>query len=268
VLTNSYNAVAPYLTAYGLFPKMEAIVATKSAWAALTGPQQSAFRQAAADALINSRQVPAREGVELGTMCSAGLVLDEPSAAQLSAIAKAASSATPGGSQVASMIGRIRSKVAGTGPQPEAVSLPASCHVAHTVAEAKAFASTPVALPASPSSTGGATIPLGTYVTTDSVADFRAGGQLGADWNTPQTFTLSLYADGIVSQGQEPNDGAEFGSYLVHGDEVTFTWSDSGLTPETVRWSYLNGMLTLKVVDVQDTAGRIMYATHPWRKVG
>jgi hypothetical protein len=171
------------------------------------------------------------------------------------------------------MIRRIRSAIAGTGPQLDAVTLPVACHVAHTVAEANAFASASglrsSAPPATPTSIGGATIPPGVYVTTDTVADFRAAGQTGDDWNATQTFTLNLYSDGISSETQEPLGGGEFGTYVVAGDEVTFTWSpDTGLTPQTVRWSYLNGLLTLTVVDVEDLGSRVIFSTHPWRKVG
>ena len=49
---------------------------------------------------------------------------------------------------------------------------------------------------------------------------------------------------------------------------MTFTWPGTGLTPETVRWSYLNGLLTFTVVDVQDSGSRIIYSAHPWRKIG
>jgi TRAP-type C4-dicarboxylate transport system substrate-binding protein len=266
---NSYNVEAPYLTTYGLFPKFETIIATKSAWAALTQADQTAFRQAVADTLVNSRQVPARESTELTTLCAAGVVLDQPSTAQLSAISEAAMRATPADAQVASMIGRIRSTVAGTGPQLDAVTPPAACLVAHTVAEATAFERASTLPPATPTSIGGATIPPGAYVTTDTVADFRAAGLVGTDWSTAQTFTLNLYPDGIASETQEPDVGDEFGSYVVRGDEVIFTWSpDIALTPQTVRWSYLNGLLTLTVVNVEDGGSRVIFSAHPWRKIG
>ena len=272
ILTNSYNAEAPFLTTYALFPRLDTIVATKSAWAALTQADQSAMRQAVADTLINSRQAPARESAELGTLCAAGLVLDQPSTAQLSALSQEALRATPRGAQIASIISEIRSAIPGTGPQLDAVPPPTTCHVAHTVKEANGFASTfadqSIAPPASPARPSTESIPTGVYVTTDTVADFRAGHQLGADWSDAQTFTLTLFADGIASETEEPTAEDVFGSYVVKGDEVTFTWLDAGLTPETVRWSYLNGLLTLTVVDVQDTAGRVMYSAHPWRKVG
>ncbi|HEY0868846.1 MAG TPA: TRAP transporter substrate-binding protein DctP, partial [Acidothermaceae bacterium] len=270
---NSYNVEAPYLTTYGLFPKFDIIVTTKSAWATLTRAEQTAFREAAVDTLVNSRQVPARESTELTTLCAAGMVLDQPSTAQLSAISGAAMRATPAGAEVASMIGKIRSTIADTGPQLDAVTPPASCHVAHTVAEATAMANASTlqspAPPASATSTSGATIPPGVYVTTDTVADFRAAGQVGDDWNTAKTITLNLFADGIASEGEEPGGGGEFGTYVVHGEQVTFTWSaDTGLTPQVFRWSYLNGLLTFTVVNVEDGGSRVIYSAHPWRKVG
>jgi TRAP-type C4-dicarboxylate transport system substrate-binding protein len=266
IVGNSYNAEAPYLTTYGLFPKFDTLVATKSAWATLSGAEQTAFRQAVVDTLVNSRQVPARESTELTTLCAAGMVLDQPSTAQLSAISEAAMRATPTGAQVASMIGKIRSMIAGTGPELDAVAPPASCQVAHTAAEAEAFVSPAASQSSVPASASSATIPLGVYVTTATVADFRAAGQVGADWNTA---TLTLDADGIVSEGEEPDGGGAFGTYVVHGDEVTFTWSpDAGLTPQVFRWSYLNGLLTLTVVDVEDGGTRIIFSAHPWRKVG
>ena len=272
ILSNSYNAEAPYLTTYGLFPKFETIVATKSAWAALTRAQQAAIRQAAADTLVNSRQVPARESAELETLCSAGLVLDQPSIAQLAALSAATTSATPAGTEIAKLVREIRSQIPGTGPQLDAVSPPAQCHVAHTVGEARSFAgasaSESSAPPATPTSTGGATIPPGVYVTTDTAADFRAGGLSGDEWNTAQTFTLDLYANGLVFETQEPDPGGSTGNYVVKGDEVTFTWPGMGLTPETVRWSYLNGLLSFSIVDVQDGGSKIIYSAHPWRKLG
>jgi hypothetical protein len=122
------------------------------------------------------------------------------------------------------------------------------------------------------SSKQGATIPPGDYVTTDTVADFRAGGvQSGPDWNKPITWTFHLHPDGKLEQTQTPDypdAGPIYGRYVVHGDEVSFIWNAAaGLTPETVRWSYFGGQLTFSIVSVQDTPGRVMYTAHPWRKV-
>jgi hypothetical protein len=59
------------------------------------------------------------------------------------------------------------------------------------------------------------------------------------------------------------------GQYVVMGNQVTFFWPRStGLTPETLRWSYYRGQLTFTVVHVEgDSAGVVQYEDHPWRKV-
>ena len=61
------------------------------------------------------------------------------------------------------------------------------------------------------------------------------------------------------------------GHYVVKGDEVTFYWNPTPTwvsAPETVRWSYFDGQLTFAIVDVADTASRVIYTAHPWRKTG
>jgi TRAP-type C4-dicarboxylate transport system substrate-binding protein len=188
VLGAEYNAEASYLTSYAVFPKFETIVASKSAWQALTAAQQAAIRQAAADTLIHARQVPDRESQELAGLCRGGLILDAPPPAQLAALARETSGATPAGAQVAAMGQMIRAEIPGTGPQPDPLPLPSGCRTAGTTAQAIALHRLSV-----PGGSGyqGATIPPGTYVTTDTVADFQAGGQYGADWNEPIIWTMA-----------------------------------------------------------------------------
>jgi len=269
VLQNSYNAEAPYLTSYAIIPKFETIVASRRAWQALTAAQQAAIRQAAADTVVNAQLVPAREQQELFELCGAGLLLVEPSPAQLTALADRAASTAPAGAAAAAMTAMIKADVPGTGPQPDAVPPPPQCRTASTTAQAIALHN--LSLP-SGSAPHGATIPPGTYVTTDTVADFQAGGQYGADWQTTITYTWHLYPNGAVYQTQQPDypdQGVYRGRYVVKGDEVTFIWDPyTGLTPETVRWSYYDGELTFAIVDVQDTNSKIIYTAHPWRKTG
>jgi TRAP-type C4-dicarboxylate transport system substrate-binding protein len=269
ILANSYNADAAYLTSYAVIPKFETIVATRAAWRALTAAQQAAIRQAAADTLAHARQVPARESQEIAGFCAGGLILDQPSPTQLAALARVTSGAVPGGAQVIAMIRMIRAAVPGTGPQPSPIPLPPACRIASTAAQAIALHR--LSVPGGSGQTGGATIPPGTYVTTDTVADWRAGGQYGADWDTAITFTWHLYPDGRLYQTQQPDYPDQpfgRGRYIVKGDEVTFIWDPyMELTPETVRWSYFDGQLTFSIVHVQDTASRITYIAHPWRKV-
>jgi hypothetical protein len=148
--------------------------------------------------------------------------------------------------------------------------VPAGCRVAGD--EASAAAIHQVLTPAF-AHQGGGKIPPGTYVTTDTVADWQAGGQYGDDWNTAITYTTVIRADGTLRETQAPDppdQGPVSGHYVVKGDEVTFfvsqptgNWSAT----EKVRWSYFDGQLTFAIVDVADTSSRVIYTAHPWRKV-
>jgi hypothetical protein len=105
------------------------------------------------------------------------------------------------------------------------------------------------------------------------VADWRAGGQYGRDWNKDITFTEVFHADGTWRETQVPDypdQGPVYGRYVVKGDQVTFSVNaatSNGTSYETVRWSYFDGQLTFAIVDVADTASRVIYTAHPWRKV-
>ena len=269
ILGDSYNYEASYLTSWAMFPKFETIVASRSAWQALTPAQQTAIRQAAADTVAHARQMPAREQQELAGLCGGGLVVDTPAPGQLAVLARESAGTVPAGSQVAAMIQLIRADVPGTGPQPSAIALPPQCRTASTPAQAIALHDLSV-----PSGAGhqGTTIPPGTYVTVDTPADFAAGGQYGPDWTKTITWTWHLYPNGTVYQTQQPDypdQGPATGRYVVKGDEVTFYLSQatgwSGV--ETVRWSYYDGQLTFAIVNVQDLGSRVIYTAHPWRKV-
>lgn len=88
------------------------------------------------------------------------------------------------------------------------------------------------------------------------------------------TWTTRM-RDGRWSQNRTPlsidpkyKDGW-WGTYTASGDRLTFRYlnpEDAGTT-ETVRWSYYDGRLTFKLVDVADRSARAIYAAHPWRKV-
>jgi hypothetical protein len=270
IVSNSYNAEAPYLTSYAAFPKFETIVATRPAWRALTTAQRATIQHAAADTLTHARQVPARESQELARLCASGLVVDEPTPAQLATLSGKASRSTPASAQVTAMVRTIRTAIPGTGPQPSPILPPPDCHIARTAGQAISLHG--LSVPGGSGHAQGVRIPPGTYVTTDTVADFRAGGQIGSDFDTAITYTTRLYHDGKVTEAQKPDYPDQpflRGHYIIKGDEVTFVWDAySGLTPEMVRWSYFGGQLTFTIVQVQDTAGRVMYIAHPWRKVG
>jgi TRAP-type C4-dicarboxylate transport system substrate-binding protein len=108
MLANSYNAEAPYLTSYALFPKFDTLVATRRAWMALTTAQRAAVRQAIAATLAHARTVlPGNESRDLAELCTNGVVLDEPSSAQLAALAREAAEA-PANVQVSATMRMIR----------------------------------------------------------------------------------------------------------------------------------------------------------------
>jgi TRAP-type C4-dicarboxylate transport system substrate-binding protein len=268
MVSNSYNAEAPYLTSYALFPKFETLVATRRAWQALTAAQRAAVRQAIVGTLAHARTALAgNDGQDLAELCTNGVVLDQPSPAQLGALAREAGGPSAN-ANVSAMMRTIRADVPGTGPQLSPIPVPVPCRTAQTVTQAIALHR--LSVPAE-SGKRGATIPPGTYVTTDTVADFRAAGGHGRDVSKPVTYTWHLYANGRVYQTQKPDYPDQpfgRGRYVVHGDEVTFFWdANMGLTPETVRWSYFGGQLRFSIVSVQDQGSRVIYVAHPWRKV-
>jgi len=269
VAENGYQTSAPYLTSYGVFSKFETLVASKRAWAALSPADQAAIRQAAADTRAHSGQLGSREALELTRLCQQGVVLDQPTVAQLGALTRDAATAAPADAAAAAVERQIRA-LPGTGPQPDATGVPAGCRVASDAPSAAAIHQ--VLSPAAAGHRGGSKIPPGTYVTTDTVADFRAGGQYGDDWNKDITYTIRLHPNGTTLWTQNPDypdQGPEKGRYVVSGDEVTFIWDAYMATPpEKLRWSYFDGQLTFAIVDVADTAGRVNYTAHPWRKTG
>jgi TRAP-type C4-dicarboxylate transport system substrate-binding protein len=268
IAENAYQTAAPYLTAYGIFPKFQTLVASKQAWSALPLADQALIRHAAVDTRAHSGNLSFREALELTKLCQQGVVLDQPTAAQLGALAQDAAAAAPAGAAAAAVDRQVRA-LPGTGVQPYATGVPAGCRVASDAASAAAIHQ--VLTPAL-AHRGGGKIPAGTYVTTDTVADWQAGGQYGKDWSTAVTFTTVIRADGTLRETQVPDypdQGPVSGHYVVKGDEVTFFVSagPSWSATETVRWSYFGGQLTFAIVDVNDTSSRVIYTAHPWRKI-
>jgi TRAP-type C4-dicarboxylate transport system substrate-binding protein len=271
ILTNAYERYASYLTGYALFPKFQTIVATRTAWRKLTAPQRAAMRQAAADTLAYAGQtVTSLERHELAGLCAGGLVLEEPSSAQLAALAQRAASAAPAGAWAAAMIQMIKAAVPGTGPHAYAVPPPAQCRTASTAAHAIALHR--LALRSQGAPVPDVVIPPGTYVTTDTVADWQAGGVADLPGlEGPITWTWHLYPNGTFyeTQTEYPGSNSGFirGRYYVKGDELTFNSPALDDNPETVRWSYYDGQLTFTIVNVTDAVAIIIYTAHPWRKV-
>ncbi|HET6190860.1 MAG TPA: TRAP transporter substrate-binding protein DctP [Trebonia sp.] len=268
VAENAYQSLAPYLTSYAVFSKFETLVASKQAWKALSPAEQAAIRQAVADTRVHSDQLASRETLELTQLCQQGVVLDRPTAAQLGTLAKSAATANPASAAAAAVERQIKA-LPGTGAQLDATAGPGGCRVAGDVATAAAMHQ--VLTPAT-AHQGGGKIPPGTYVTTDTVADFEADGPYGNDWNKDITWTIVMRADGTVRETQVPDypdQGPATGHYVVKGDEVTFYLSQgpNWSATETVRWSYFDGQLTFAIVNVADSGSRVIYTAHPWRKV-
>jgi hypothetical protein len=176
--------------------------------------------------------------------------------------------AAPAGAHAAAITQMIKTDVPGTGPRPSAVAPPPQCRTADTTAQAISLHDLKVPRGSAPR---GATIPPGTYVTTDTTADFHAGGVYGPDVNKPTTTTTRFYRNGTfyqTGQPKYPDQPSVRGRYIVKGDEVTFSSPNLDDNPEIVRWSYYDGQLTFRIVNVGDLGGRILYTAHPWRKVG
>jgi len=266
-LSNSYYTAARYLSSYAIFPKFESIVISRRTWNKLSGSQRAAVTAAAADTVRAAQtQVPGQEGRALSQLCQAHVHVATPTAAQLRQLAQAAQPAARAlvSDPIArSVINAIRT-LPGAGPQAVASPLPASCgRVARSV-------------PNQALGQGPATIPSGVYVVTTTVPDLRAGGVQGPDFNRDITYTTTI-ANGRWSQTQSPNypdQGPFSGTYTVRGDQVRWVMLKAGThgqnaitAPETVTWSYFNGLLRFRVVDVADPDSVVIYTAHPWRKV-
>ena len=270
IRSNSYQSLAPYTTSYAAFPKLNVLAASTAAWSRLTATQQGWLRQAAAQALTTAAtQVPLREGEALSAMCKEGTILVRPSESALSAIVARAQAATPSSAAVRAALVAIRSAMPVSGPYDQSTTLPPECTVASTAAQARA-AHQRATGPAF-QHRGGTQIPDGTYVITTTVADLRAGGQYGADWNQDIRWTTHLH-NGQVDEFQQPDypdQGPCSGTYVVRGDQVVFSWVGGGCDGfvETLRWSYYQGKLSFAIVDVADTASKVIYTAHPWQKV-
>ena len=275
VVPNSYNASAPYLSSFAMFPKLQLLLVNGQAWGGFSTGDQAILRAAAADTLAHaSDDVPARETAALSQLCDSGTVVVQPADAAFRALVAKAGAAQPQGAQAQTLATKIAGAVSGSGPQARAAALPANCRVAATADEAQAVrrpADSPSSL-APPSSI--APFPVGIYEVTVTAQQWAAAGIVGPDWQSDITFTWTFKADGTVTAKQEPDfpdQGPGKGTWTVNGDQVTLVTvqaSDPGTTyNETLRWSYFKGELHFVVINVQDDPGKVFYAL-PWRKVG
>jgi hypothetical protein len=116
-----------------------------------------------------------------------------------------------------------------------------------------------------------AEVPDGVYVTKLSPDDFHRYGPSGGKFEHNWTVTTRMH-DGRFTMREKPDLADEptySGTYKVDGDHLTFTFlkPEDVLAPETVRWSFYHGELSMTLVEVADDAGKALYAAHPWRKV-
>lgn len=261
-IENGYDRFARYITAYALFDRVDTLVASPDAWKRLSRNQQDAIRAAAQDTVAFSASLPDRDNDDLSQLCGAGVRVATPTLVQLRAIARATDPVRASLLRDPAAGPVLQHLEATEGAGPALLPLPEAC-------------SRPGSQGPTTSPTRRATIPNGTYVTRTTVADLRRVAQYGRDWETSITWTTRVH-DGRWSQNRTPpsidpkyKDGWN-GTYSVYGDRLTFRFLDAPDvgTTETVRWSYYDGQLTLKLVSVADHGSRAIYAAHPWRKVG
>ncbi len=274
VVENSYNVAAPYLTSFGLIPKLEIIAASNRAWSVLAEQDRRALESAATEtAQRESAQLPQDEQRDLTTLCANGLVLVRAGEGTLAGWRERALESSPAGSETMAVIDQLAATVAGLGPQPDGSDVPASCHVATSAAQARELqgAKTPTVAPSIVP--GERPFPTGTYVVTVTVEQWRAAGLVQPYNAVDVTYTCTFRRDGTFYVTQVPDfpdtQGPLSGRYSTRGNVLTFTYDPSptgSLAPESVRWSLLRGTLTLTVVSVQDEGSRTVYR-QPWHKV-
>ena len=135
VVENSYNVAAPYLTSFGLIPKLEIIAASNRAWAVLAEQDRRALESAASEtAQRESAQLPQDEQRDLSTLCANGLVLVRAGEVTLAGWRERALESSPAGSETMAVIDQLAATVAGLGPQPDGSDVPVSCQVATSAA--------------------------------------------------------------------------------------------------------------------------------------
>jgi TRAP-type C4-dicarboxylate transport system substrate-binding protein len=253
---NGYGAYAQHITGYALFDRVETLVASPAAWKHLSESQQAAVTAAAGDTIAYTSTLPRREAENLAQLCRLGVRVTEPTGGQLAALADVTEPVRAALRDNAATAPVLKALESTPGAGPQVLYPPSDC-----------------AEPVSPkvaANGGAATIPNGIYRVTDTVADFERWGQYGDEWERPLTSTTEL-KDGRWRHWEKPAYGVPLvgGTYRVKGDLVTFTWvPENEIPPFTMRWSYYKGQLTWEPVDVGDLGLKIIFAAHPWKKVG
>ncbi len=265
---NSYNLAAPYITSFGLIPKMWILMVNGASWKRLAHADRLALKEAAAQTVMHAAKAdPVAEFRDLTLLCRNGAVLVRPSDAALDDFVHASAPAGPHDGPGIAMAKRISTTVTGAGPRLDASPVPAGCPVANTKAEAlrqQARLGQSIA--------SGGDFPTGTYVVTITTAQWHAGGRNGAE-AVDTTFTTTFKQDGTIRQVQRPDfpdQGVFSGVWSANADRLRLVYSGSSSPDQTIdeifRWSYFKGVLTFTPLTVQDPVETVIY-THPWRKV-
>jgi len=105
--------------------------------------------------------------------------------------------------------------------------------------------------------------PLGTFETIITRQDVARGG-FPADDAHYETLTFSrngTWRD-VWFHPRRADQAPAGGHFAVKGNVLRLLG-----TPDSVRWSYSLGLLTLRPVSVPDAFARFTYTVHPWRKI-
>ena len=266
ILNNTYQSAAHYLSTWSPFAKFQSIVVSRQAWDELTGRQQQQLRAAARATVASAeRTEPKAERQELIELCEAEAVPAQPTRSELASIATAMRATAsrfvsdPGSKELVAQLLRLP----GSGVHPLATPLPFRC-----THRPKAAADRPPRRRRTPDRRlHGHHLQAGLAQGQGDQPRHAHRDHLCHD--LPQE--RHLVPDPVT---QLPHQGPFSGTYAVHGDQMTVVMLRAGVhgqntidAPETVRWSYFDGKLTLNNLIVADVGSRVLYAAHPWRKL-
>ena len=269
-LGNGYQDYLHHLSGYGLFPKFESIVVSRRSWDRLSGEQRKALEAAALETLgAAPAALATQEQSNLRQLCAAGVRVTVPTRQQLSALAAAARPVIDElktDEAAAGVLAQLDA-VPGSGPQPLAAPLPDGC--------SRSAGTTFV-------HRGPARIPDGTYEVKVPHEEFQAVGADVPPFDRSDVTFWTMIRDGRFINTQKPTapdqcatkptkaHPACVGTVEIDGDTLTFRWEPPTPppvpAPETVKWSYFDGELHFRPVDVADSVSRVIYS-HPWRRI-